>query len=117
MVMHRPPPPLSAVLAAWLLLGLPTHFTFAATPETMGHARALLEKGEAASAVKYLEDALAATPSEHQAALIELLRRAYATAANQAQARGLPQDALLYRDNLAILDRNHPAPRRSVAVD
>ena len=116
MVMHRPPPTSAAALVALLLIGLFTGSTYAVTPESLGEARALLEKGQAARAVAFLEDALTATPGDHQGALLDLLRQAYAAAATEAEARGRSGEAELYRDNLEILNRKHPASPRSQAA-
>jgi hypothetical protein len=115
--MHRPPPTSAAVLAALLLIGLLTGWTYAAAPDTLAEARALLEKGQARNAVAFLEEALAATPADRQGALLDLLREAYAIAVQEARAHGREGDAELYRDNLEILSRKHPVtPQASAAA-
>jgi hypothetical protein len=106
--MHRPPPTSAAILAAWLLIEPLSSTTIAGDPPAIGEARSLLEKGQARSAVIVLEDALAAAARGQHAALVDLLRRAYAAAATDAEARGLTRDAEAYRDNLQILERTRP---------
>lgn len=109
--MHRPKQPHAAVLAALLLIGLPTPASVAATPEVLAEARALLHRGEASNAVTFLEGSLAAATPENRSALLDLLKVAYTAAAKVAESRGQPGDAELYRDNLEILNRNDPATR------
>ena len=74
MVMHRPPPTSAACLAALLLIGPITGLTYAALPEALGEARGLLEKGQASSAVAFLEDALTDTPADRCQALAVVLQ-------------------------------------------
>jgi hypothetical protein len=108
--MHRPPPLPAAVLAVLLFIALPTPATSAATPEAVGQARSLLEKGQAGAAVQLLEETVADATSDQQPALLEVLRQAYAAATKEAMARGQTGDAEQYRDNLEILNHTHPAP-------
>jgi hypothetical protein len=117
MVMHRPPLTPAAVLAASLLIWLNTGWTYAVTPEALAEARALLERGQAGSAVTLLEETLAITAGDRQGPLIDLLRQAYAAAAREAKARGRTDEAELYRDNLEILKRNYPVVPPSPAAE
>ncbi len=80
-------------------------------------ARDHLAQGDASAAVTDLEDALpvAASPPERDQ-LLGLLREAYESAARQAETTGRTQEAEMYRDNLAIIDRRPAAGPVTMSV-
>ncbi len=96
----------AAVLVA--SLSLFTEFATADTFEAQRQARKLLARNDARAAAVLLEDALPDASSD-RAAVFELLRQAYESAAKQAEAEGRPRDAETFRDNLEILSRKAPA--------
>jgi hypothetical protein len=109
MVMHRSFP--AAVIAASLACAAPA-LCRAGTPESTARARALLDRNEPKPAAELLESALGSATPTDRAGLLELLHRAYDSAARQAEAAGKADEAELYRENLAILDRK---PRHRAA--
>ena len=98
--MHRPI--LAALRVAPLLLLAP--FAAAGNPKALDQADRLLERNDARAAAGILEAALPTSASDRPAVL-QLLRKAYESAARQAEAAGKPRDAEQFRDNLAILNR------------
>jgi hypothetical protein len=107
MVMHRS---LSAAVLVALMWWLPWSAVEAGTSDTLAQARDHLAQGDARAAVTDLEDVLpvAASPPERDQ-LLGLLREAYESAARQAEAAGRTQEAEMYRDNLAIINRRPAA--------
>jgi len=111
--MYRPGP--AAILVALLSL-IVTCFAAAGAPESLAKARALLEQKNARGAVEVLELSLPADQS-HRAELLELLRRAYADAARQAESEGNSDEAELFRDNFEILNRKPKGSQESSTSD
>ena len=105
--MHRSLAP--ALLAALFSYAHPLA-TLAGTTETLGQARALLDRQDAKGAAELLEDALPDAEPGARPALLDLLHRAFDDAARQADAAGKPDEAEFFRDNLAILDRKPALP-------
>ncbi|MDR3632293.1 MAG: hypothetical protein P4L84_00575 [Isosphaeraceae bacterium] len=99
----------TAVLAASFACASP-QFSQAGTPQALGQARALLERSEPKAAAEVLESALTSATVADRPTVLEMLRRAYDSAARQADAAGKPDEAELYRENLAILDRKPRTP-------
>lgn len=100
----------TAILAASFAFAIPALST-ANTPEFLNRARSLLDRNEPKRAVEQLEDALPTTNPADRPALLDLLRRAYDAAARQADGAGRPDEAELYRENLAILEHTPRAAR------
>jgi hypothetical protein len=108
----------AAMMVALLLLAW--HAPAAAgTPDAIARARDLLARDDARSAVTVLEGALPGEPVG-RTELLELLRKAYAAAAKQAESAGRQRDAEEFRDNLEILSRKlkttgapEPAPTQA----
>ncbi len=96
--------PAAALLAASLLYATPIA-TVAGATDTLGEARALLDRQDAKGAAERLEDALPTVDPADRSALLDLLRRAFEEAARQAERTGKTDEAEHYRENLAILDR------------
>jgi hypothetical protein len=115
MVMNRPQPLPSAVLAAFcaLLLGLTTTATAAEPPSAIDQARRLMDQGQPAAAAESLENALTTAAPDQQLPLLALLRQAYTAAAQRAAAQGRADLAERFRDNLEILNRGHPVPTQA----
>lgn len=110
--MHRL---LAAAILAVSLAYAPPRTSLAGTSETVAQARALLDRNDAKAAADLLETALPSTAAPDRPALLEVLRRAYESAARQAEAVGKTDEAEYYRENLAILQRKprtapSPAP-------
>lgn len=93
-------------LGCWLAAGLP----WALGSEALDRARKQFDGNDGRSAAATLERAIPTAPAADRPAMIELLRKAYETAARQADAAGRPRDAEAYRDNLAILGRKPASP-------
>lgn len=89
-------------LTALLLVGLAPP-SRADVGTTLAQAGELVARGQPATAVAALEQALADAPEERLGELLESLRAAYEAAIRQAEAEGRPRDAALLRDNLAII--------------
>jgi hypothetical protein len=98
------PFPSAAVLAASLSL-LAVSVAAEAPAEALARARDLLGRNDASKAAELLEEALPGTSSADRPAVLDLLRRAYESAARQAEAAGRTREAEAYRDNLEILNR------------
>lgn len=114
MDMHRS---LSGALLAALLTVLAPVTSFAGADGSLDHARELIDRDDAAGAVQVLEDRLSRCPSAERPIVIDLLRKAYETAARQADAAGRGQEADDYRDNLEILNRKPLAKPAAPAID
>ena len=92
----------------------------ASTPDAVAEARRKLADDDGVAAVAILETALPEAGADKDSVL-DLLRKAYESAAKQAQAAGRPAEAETYRENLKILTRKSrpakgpatPAPTRS----
>jgi hypothetical protein len=87
----------------------------AGVSEARAQARTLLAQGNAAAAIDALEPALPGATAADRPELLALLREAYASALQKAEAAGATRDADRYRENLAILDRK-PAPSPAPAL-
>lgn len=96
------------VALAWGL-GLVTQAQ-AGTAESIAQAREALVADDARAAARLLEDALFTATKEDRPAILSLLRRAYESAARQAEAAGRAREAEGYRVNLSILDRKPGEP-------
>jgi hypothetical protein len=118
MVMLRHPRLPAAVLAAALVsLCVPTPPSAAAeSPDSLSQVRALLAKGRVDAAIVLLEESLAERPPDRQAPVLELLREAYATAAQKAAAERRPADAERFRDNLEILNHGRVIGRTEADI-
>ena len=110
--MRGQPHPLAAFLAVCLILGPPTVPLFADTIEALAGLGPRWRGTRPPSPCRPWRRRLSETTRDQPSPLLDLLRQAYAAAAREADSRGLKADAELYRDNLEILDRNHPAPHR-----
>ncbi len=103
----------ATALLCFLLSGIASAST---DQDPLESARSLLERNDARGSIALLETALPTASANDRSSILELLRTAYNLAAQQADAAGNPQEAELYRENLAILDRaskprpNPPAP-------
>ncbi len=80
-------------------------------PAAVTQARDRLRTGDRQGALTLLEDALLDGPASDRSAVLDLLRRTYTELAREAESGGNAVAAAEYRENLAILDRAHPAPR------
>jgi hypothetical protein len=106
-----------AVMAISLSVVIPC--AAADVSSVLDQARSLLARHDARSAVDLLEDAVA-DAGANRAAVLDLLRRAYESAAREAEAAGKPAIAERHRDNLEILNRKsapRPATPASTAVN
>jgi hypothetical protein len=83
---------------------------------TLARAGRLIDANDHATAVKFLEEALADAGPRDMPRVLELLRKSYEVLAKQAEAAGRPREAAHYRDNLAILSPTRPAaPKEAVS--
>lgn len=115
MVMHRPRSAASwvATLTLSLILSLSISAAASAT-EALDRATALLGRGDGRGAAAVLEAALPGSQAADRAVVLDLLRRAYETAARQAEAEGKRTEAETFRDNLEILNRK---PRSAASAN
>ncbi|MBV8269333.1 MAG: hypothetical protein JO252_23670 [Planctomycetaceae bacterium] len=106
----------AAVLVAWMWW-FSRGAVEAGTSDALARARDHLAQGDARAAVTDLEDVLpvAESPPERDQ-LLGLLREAYESAARQAEATGRTQEAEMYRDNLAIINRRAAAGPATMRV-
>jgi hypothetical protein len=82
------------------------------TADAVAEARRKLDGHDGVGAVGVLESALPeAAAGKDKDAVLELLRRAYDSAAKQAQAAGRLDEAETYRENLKILTRKNRAAK------
>lgn len=108
----RRPQRWAALLAACLSVTAPKGAL--AEQPVIARAGELLDRDDAPGAIALLEPLLPVADASDRPEVIRGLRRAYALAAEQAEAAGKADQARVYRDNLAILDRKaKPRPKPS----
>jgi hypothetical protein len=105
-------PALWATLLIFLgLAGSSRRSVVAAEPaDVVGRARLRIEADDPLAAVTLLEDSLPDATDAERPAILDLLRHTYPVLIEQAQKAGRHDEADLYRDNLAILEAEFPAP-------
>jgi hypothetical protein len=91
------------------LLSVSTRGIARADEPPIDQARDFLDRDDARAAINVLETALPNASAPDRPDLVQLLRRAYSMAADQADAAGKPEAARAFRDNLSILDRKPKA--------
>ncbi len=99
----------SAILAVALGLTLGGR-SFAGPTEALEQAQKLLNLNDGRAAVRVLEEALS-EPGAERSRIVLLLKRAYESAAAQAETAGRKSEAAVFREDLAILSRLKSTPK------
>jgi len=93
------------------------HGAAGAADGAVAQARRLIEANDHTAAAALLEDALVEADAKDRPTIVQLLRQSYSIMAKRAEEAGRNREAAFYRDNLAILNRDHEPGSRSQELD